>query len=213
MKKNASMICILLLMGACCIIAGCSYWPSSGSQTDEGKSGGVNIGFSTDNQTPGAADYTSDIDTDSLYTISYPYDPMPETFDELQSVNITRDKQSQDIHILYVSGNRLDASGKAERWTYAVRHLNRTFLVTFDNTGMKITDWNASLPTDEISFERVISPSDLFLRNRAAIFASADAEITEQRNIMIGNGMYTLTITSPVKSRTLVFDAMTGVLK
>jgi len=210
-KKSASTICILLLMGTFCSIAGCSG-PSAGSQPDVPPAS-VNIGFSTENQTPGAAEYTSDMDTDSLYTISYPYDPMPETFDELQSVNTTRDKQSQDIHILYVSGNRLDATGKAARWTYAVRHLNRTFLVTFDNTGMKITDWNTSLPTDEISFDQVISPSDLFLRNRDAIFASADAEITEKRDIMLGNGMYSLTITSPVKPRTLVFDAMTGVLK
>jgi hypothetical protein len=209
-RKLANIFSILLI-GACCVIAGCSSLSSSGSQPNETQHG-VNIGFSPGNQTIYTGEYKSDMATNSLYTIIFPYDTTHEVFDELQQTNITPATRSQDIHILYVNGNNLDESGKANRWTYAIRHLNRTSLVTFDNHGMTITEWTASMPKDEIFFDQIMLPPELFNKNREVIFTTADAGVTEQRDLALGKGIYTLTITNQVKPRILTFDAKTGAL-
>ncbi len=211
MRKIACIFSILLLMGTCCIIAGCSSLSSSGTQPNETHPS-VNIAFSPGNQTVYVAEYKSEMITDGLYTSIIPDDSRPKTSDELRPANATPVTRSKDIHILYVNGNDLDGSGKASRWTYTIRYQNKTSLVTFDNHGTTIADWTAPPPKDEIFFDQIISPADLFSKNRAVIFITPDAEVAEQRDLALGKGIYSLTITNPVKPRVLIFDAKTGAL-
>lgn len=198
-------------MITCCIIAGCSSQSSSGSLPNETHPS-VNIAFSPGNQTVFVVEYRSDMVTDDLYASILPDDSKPKASDELRPTNTTPMTRSKDIHVLYVNGNDLDASGKASRWTYTIRYLNTTSLVTFDNHGTTITNWTDSLPKDEIFFDQVISPADLFNKNREVIFTTPDAEVTEQRDLALGKGIYLLTIINQDKPRVLTFDAKTGAL-
>jgi hypothetical protein len=207
------LVVILVLTGISCCIAGCSFLPFSGIQASD-RPDSITTGFPADNQTAGAEEFRSEMRTDNLNTLTFP-DAPPATAtgsNESGTDNATLEPQLRDIHILYISGNNLDESGKASRWTYAIRHTNRTFLVTVDKFGMTMNEWYTSGSYEEVFPGQIITPAELFNRNRAVIFTTPDSGIAEQRDLMLGKTLYSLTVSGHGTPRVLTFDAKTGAL-
>lgn len=213
MRNAACLVIVLVLTGMSCCIAGCSFLPFSGIQAS-GAPDSITTGFPAENQTDGGEEFRSEMMTDNLNTLTFPDVTPSATTGTNESVisETTLEPRAKDIHILYISGNNLDESGKASRWTYAIRHTNRTYLVTVDKFGMTINEWYTSGSYEEIFPAQIITPAELFNRNRAVIFTSPDSGILEQRDLMLGKAIYTLTISSGGTPRVLTFDAKTGAL-
>jgi hypothetical protein len=126
--------------------------------------------------------------------------------------NDTAVNASPNNHILYIRGNNLNENGVAEIWTCAMRHNNRTFIVTYDRHGRNIVDWTGDFTQREIQMDSIITPEDLFLNNRAAIIRDQEKNQTVSRDLELSMDNYTLTISGDGAKRVLVFDAKTGAL-
>ncbi len=114
--------------------------------------------------------------------------------------------------ILYIRGNKLNENGDAKSWIVAVRHNNRTSMVTYDQYGRNIVAWAGDFPQGEIKIDSVISPGDLFLKNRAAIIRDTGNNQTVSQDLVLSVNNYTLTQSGGGTKRVMVFDATTGAL-
>ena len=85
-------------------------------------------------------------------------------------------------------------------------------LVTYDRSGEKVNTWLGWYPEKEIIISEIITPRELFKKNREQIFPTPHAITTESRELALAEGSYYLTITGQGKTRHLVFDAKTGAL-
>jgi hypothetical protein len=132
---------------------------------------------------------------------------------QLDAGNDTAVNASLKNHILYIRGNNLNENGVAETWTCAVRHNNKTSVVTYDRHGYKtIIDWTGDFTQREIQMDSIITPEDLFLKNRAVIIGDPGKNLTASRDLVLSMDNYTLTISGDETKRVLVFDAKTGAL-
>lgn len=209
MRPSAWIIGILILLAIVCIIAGCSSGPLPGvwpNKTPEQ----VNFGFSSASNPVTGGEYRSEMAANALSDLIFPDARQPVVFDELGQNTTPLAEKSPDIHIFSINGNNINQSGFATRWTYGVRHLNRTYILTYDRYGERLTEWNARMPEGEIFLDQIVSPAELIDRNRAVIFTTPDAAVTETRDLALGRGMYSLTISGHGRSRVLLFDAKTG---
>jgi hypothetical protein len=121
--------------------------------------------------------------------------------------------ESTDIKtIYYIHGTNLDVTGNASSWIFGVRYSGGTALLSYDRGGWIQIPWNASLISEEIDFERIVSPGRLFSQNNAIIFSNTSPTNPERRDLDLIRGIYTLTITSSSKDRILTFNANTGEL-
>jgi hypothetical protein len=121
--------------------------------------------------------------------------------------------ESTDIKtIYYIHGTNLDVTGNAASWIFGVRHSRGTALLSYDRGGWIQIPWNASLISEEIDVERIVSPGRLFSQNNAVIFSNPSPTDSERRDLDLIRGIYTLTITSGSKDRILTFNATTGEL-
>jgi len=114
--------------------------------------------------------------------------------------------------IYYIHGTNVDGTGNATSWLFGVRHSGGTELLAYDRSGWKQITWNASLLSEEIDVDRIVSPGSLFSQNKAVIISNSSPAIPEQRDLDLVRGIYTLTITSGSKERILTFNATTGEL-
>ncbi|MDO9323533.1 MAG: hypothetical protein Q7T80_01095 [Methanoregula sp.] len=119
---------------------------------------------------------------------------------------------SPNNHILYIRGNNLNENGVAEIWTCAIRHNNKTSIVTYDRHGRNVVDWTGIFTQQEIQMDSIITPEDLFLKNRAAIIRDTEKNLTVSRNLVLSADNYTLTISGDGENRVLEFNAKTGAL-
>jgi hypothetical protein len=132
---------------------------------------------------------------------------------QLDAGNDTVVNASPKNHILYIRGNNLDENGVAETWTCAMRHNNRTSIVTYDRHGYKtIIDWAGDFNQRGIQMNSIITPEDLFLKNQAVIIRDPGKNLTASRDLVLSMNNYTLTISGDGTKRVLVFDAKTGAL-
>lgn len=115
-------------------------------------------------------------------------------------------------HLQYILGTGLDETGNASSWTFAVRHMNETSLVTYDNHGQTVTEWPPSFGSDDINLSEVVSPGDIINLNREAIFPGSQANSTQIEDAILEGGNYTFRISDNGVLRILTFDAKTGVL-
>jgi hypothetical protein len=121
--------------------------------------------------------------------------------------------QSTDIKtIYYIHGTNIDGSGNATSWIFGVQHSGGTELLAYDRSGWKQIPWNASLLSEEINIDRIISPGSLFSQNNAIILGNPIPTNPERRDLDLTRGIYTLTINSGSKERILTFNATTGKL-
>jgi hypothetical protein len=114
--------------------------------------------------------------------------------------------------IYYIHGTNVDVSGNASSWIFGVRHSGSTELLAYDRSGWIKIEWNASLLSEEIDVERIVSPGSLFSKNNAVILSNSSPANPERRDLDLIRGIYTLTITSGSKDRILTFNATTGEL-
>ena len=119
---------------------------------------------------------------------------------------------AEKLPVYYIFSRDVDGSGNAESWLFGVRQSTGTELLMYDRTGWKTIPWNASLPSEEIMLNQGVSPGTLFSQNKQVILSTSSPSIPERRDLVLKQGMYTLTINSGSASRTLMFNATTGVL-
>jgi hypothetical protein len=114
--------------------------------------------------------------------------------------------------VYYIHGTNVDGSGNATSWLFGVRHSGGTELLAYDRSGWIQIPWNVSLLSEEIDFDRIVSPGSLFSQNNAVILSNPSPANPERRDLDLIRGIYTLTITSGSKDRILTFNATTGKL-
>jgi hypothetical protein len=111
----------------------------------------------------------------------------------------------------YMRSRDLDLSGNATGWIFGVYTGNKSEFLVYDRTGWT-TIANATLPSEAIVLDTIVSPDFLFEKNKEMISGNSSPAIPERRDIELQRGIYTLTITSGSTSRTLTFNATTGAL-
>jgi len=111
----------------------------------------------------------------------------------------------------YMRARDLDESGNAIGWIFGVYNGNKAEFLAYDRIGWT-TIANATLPSEAIALDTIVSPGFLFKMNKEMISGNPSLAIPERRDIELQRGMYTLTITSGSTSRTLTFNATTGAL-
>jgi len=119
---------------------------------------------------------------------------------------------TETTHIQLIRGYNLDATGNASSWIFVIRQPERVSLVTYDRSGETVNAWPGGYPGNETIVSQIISPRELFEKNRVQIFPTSQAITTESRELALADGNYYLTITGQGKTRHLVFDAKTGAL-
>jgi hypothetical protein len=121
--------------------------------------------------------------------------------------------ESTDIKtIYYIHGTNLDGTGNASSWIFGVRYSGGTALLSYDRGGWIQIPWDATLISEEIDTERIVSPGRLFSQNNAVILSNPSPTNPERRDLDLIRGIYTITITSGSKDRILTFNAITGEL-
>ena len=111
----------------------------------------------------------------------------------------------------YMRARDLDESGNAIGWIFGVYNGNKAEFLAYDRIGWT-TIANATLPSEAIALDTIVSPGFLFKMNKEMISGNPSLAIPERRDIELQRGIYTLTITSGSTSRTLTFNATTGAL-
>jgi hypothetical protein len=124
----------------------------------------------------------------------------------------TAQNTSETTHIQLIRGFNLDATGNASSWIFVVRQPEQVSLVTYDHYGETVNNWQGKYPEKEIIISQIITPRQLFERNREQIFPTPLAITTESRELALAEDKYYLTVTGQGKTRHLVFDAKTGAL-
>jgi hypothetical protein len=114
------------------------------------------------------------------------------------------------LPVYYLLSHDVDSAGNASSWLFGVYQGNGTVLLIYDRTGWKINPWNATLPKEEILLDGVVPPGTLFTRNKNSIIPAASPAVPESRDLVLKEGVYTLTIRSGSTSRILTFNAATG---
>jgi hypothetical protein len=114
--------------------------------------------------------------------------------------------------IYYFTGLDVDGSGDARNWIFGVGNTTGTRMLAYDGNGWIAIPWNAPPGSEEIAFDSIISPGQLFSKNREVIIGNPSSSLTEKRDLELNKGVYTLTITSGDTNRILTFNATTGEL-
>jgi len=151
-----------------------------------------------------------------LTQITLPSDTLPISFEEAKADLI--EYRSSELHepvnaktVYYMRSKEVDGSGNATGWIFgAYRGAEAVFLV-YDRTGWT-TIANATLPSEEIVLDNVVTPVFLFNKNKEMISGILSPSIPERQDLELQRGMYKLTATSGSKTRILTFNATTGAL-
>ena len=117
-----------------------------------------------------------------------------------------------DKTVYRVQGKDLDASGSAITWVFTVNLDDTNQLLTYNGNNWKNTTISSVNFPEIIDFNSIISPAELFSRNRQTLFPAelSGAEVT--RDLDLANSVYTITITSGSDMKAYRFNATTGVL-
>jgi hypothetical protein len=111
----------------------------------------------------------------------------------------------------YMRSRDVDESGNANGWIFGVYNGSEAEFLVYDQTGWT-TIRNATLPSDTIVLDTIVSPDFLFKQNKELISGNPSPAIPERRDLELQRGVYKLTITSGNNSRVLKFNATTGAL-
>jgi hypothetical protein len=113
--------------------------------------------------------------------------------------------------VYYLRSRDVDGSGNATGWTFGIYNGNEAEFLVYDRTGWT-TIANATLPSEEIVLDKIVSPGRLFSQNKAVLAGNPSLAIPEQRDIELQRGIYKITITSGNAGRIITFNATTGAL-
>jgi hypothetical protein len=189
-----------LLVLASCFIAGCNSLPVSGSPPQK-TPGKIDVGF-TGQEIPGTIqryqfeDTLADLISKDLNATG---DDIP--------INVSREK-----HIKSIRGTDLDEKGAARSWTFIVEHGSQISIVTYNQQGMISSSAPGTIKRAEIFTSQILSPRELFNKNRAVIFNTTMAGTTGSLDLSLSEGYYSLTLSGNGTPENLVFDAKTGAL-
>jgi len=203
MRKVAYVIFFIVLVVAILVILGGSS-PSVFTPPKQATESKVNVGFAVLNQ------------SDEFVRVSFE-DVAPGirylgiNWEDSTSAG-TADTTAENTHIQLIRGNNLDATGNASSWLFVVRQPEQVSLVTYDRYGEKVSAWPGKYPEQEISISQIITPRELFEKNRELIFPTPLAAGSDSRELALAEDTYYLTITGKETTRYLTFDAKTGAL-
>jgi hypothetical protein len=113
--------------------------------------------------------------------------------------------------VYYLRARNVDKTGNATEWIFGVILKNKGEYLVYDRTGWT-TIANASLSSEEIVLDAVLSPKFLFDRNRELISGNQAPAIPERRDLELQQGIYKFTGQSGSTTRILTFNATTGAL-
>ena len=113
--------------------------------------------------------------------------------------------------VYYMRSKNVDGSGNATSWIFGVYNRDEAVFLVYDRTGWT-TIANATLPSEEIVLDNVVSPVFLFNKNKEMISRDQSPTIPEWQDLELQRGIYKLTITSGSKTRIFTFNATTGAL-
>jgi len=136
------------------------------------------------------------------------FEEAKQKFEDYNSITYPNEK----LPVYYIFSRDIDDTGNAVSWLFGVRQSNGTVLLMYDRTGWKIIPWNATLPSKEILLDQVVLPNTLFIKNKEVLFAASSPSIPEQRDLVLKQGIYTVTINLGSTSRIFTFNATSGVL-
>jgi hypothetical protein len=113
--------------------------------------------------------------------------------------------------VYYMRSRDMDESGNATGWIFGVYRGSEAEFLVYDQTGWT-TIRNATLPSEKIVLDTIVSPDFLFKQNKELISGNPSPAIPERRDLELQRGVYKLTITSGSNNRILTFNATTGAL-
>lgn len=188
MRRNIPIIFSILILFILILYSGC-LTPSSEQNTQQ------DVGLIGISEQAGTSRISFDEAKATL--VEYRINALHET------ANVTT------VH--YMRSRDVDGSGNASGWIFGVYEGNMAEFLEYDRTGWT-TIKNATLPSDAIDLDNVVSPELLFKKNKEIITGKPSAAISERRDIELQRSIYTLTIISGSTLRTLTFNATTGEL-
>jgi len=113
--------------------------------------------------------------------------------------------------VYYMRSKEADGTGNATGWIFGVYSGGEAEFLVYDRTGWT-TIANATLPSEEIVLDSVVSPGSLFSQKKAVISGNPSLAIPERQDIELQRGIYKITITSGSTTKILSFNATTGAL-
>jgi hypothetical protein len=127
-----------------------------------------------------------------------------------QTIPVSDLDSNGNPRIYYIQGSNLDTSGKATRWMFGVNRSTGSYLMNFEGETWTEIPWNARLPQQQITTDKIVYPGVLFSKNSKTILADPSTSASEIRDLDLRDGSYSLTIVSGGSTRYLTFNAATG---
>ena len=212
MSKTAPVLIVFLLVLGSCLAAGCSSIPFSGGPTTaetpriQGNAGLAPAEVTVSIRRYAFDDILADLAGRNLDTA------VNRGFTESSGVNVSPSNGTADNQIKQVHGSNLDEYGNAVSWTFVIQHGDKFSIVSYGREGMSLETSPGTLPQPAIDTSQIISPGVLFERNRDLITNTTRTGPVVTRDISLGGGIYTITISGRGTPRILTYDAKTGAL-
>ena len=153
---------------------------------------------------------------DGITEVIKPVEPQRINFEKVKAelieyrLNLINDPITAKT-VYYMRSRDVDESGNATGWIFGVYNGGEAEFLVYDRTGWT-TIRNATLPSEKIVLDTIVSPDFLFEQNKELISGNPSPAIPERRDLELQRGVYKLTITSSSNSRILMFNATTGAL-
>lgn len=194
MRSSWSSLFTILVLIAISISSACVLQTQENQTPVQNISPPVNIGLRQIPEFPVPTSVSLERARQMLNEIEYPVD--------------MGNNSRQEIY--YVLGRNLDITGSAESWLFVTRSPGGNELKVYNRNRWTTIPWNATLPSEEIPFDRILLPEELINQSRNEIAGTAGPNGI--REIELKNGIYSLTVKEGSKDRILAFNATTGAL-
>jgi len=109
-----------------------------------------------------------------------------------------------------VIGNRVDLEGRASSWTLGLLDAEGVRWLTLGAAGWQEVSLPAPIPEEELNMTELLSPEEIFAMHEDGIRAAMDRLNTSTVDIVLAEGVYTVTTRSDAGMETLAFRADTG---
>lgn len=109
-----------------------------------------------------------------------------------------------------VIGTGVDLDGRAASWALGLRDGGEVRWLTFGISGWQEVKLAAPLPEDEILFDGVLSPEALLAAENRVLAPVMERLGADTVDLVLGEGVYTVTVRSDTGMETLLFRADTG---
>ena len=137
-----------------------------------------------------------------------------EAYQKLKDYRMDSLSGSENVkRIYYILAKDVDNSGNAVSWVFGVNYGSGDRLLIYDKSGWTVfLQSNSTLPSEEIAFDHLVTPGNLFTQNKAVIMSGHSTAIPERQDLELFQGVYKLTLYSGSISRILTFNSTSGAL-